>query len=101
MLSDNGVMTQADVETFAMLCESYADYRDATATLRRDGQTFANANGNIIKHPAVNIQKDAADRFSRLAREFGLTPASRSAVKTQTNDDDPDTDDLAKYLGAA
>lgn len=97
-LSDKGLLTVADYDSFALLCDAYAQYRSASETISKEGATITTANGNIQKHPAVNIAKDAADRWGRMCREFGLTPASRSHVKTTKAGDD---DGLDRFIQGA
>ena len=94
-LVDAGLLTEADREAFACLCQSYADYRQAVATLKKHGRTVATASGSVRPHPAVADEKTYREAFSNMCREFGLTPKSRSMI---TLDVKEEIDELDEFL---
>jgi P27 family predicted phage terminase small subunit len=87
-LKSKGLLTLGDVEAFACLCQSYSDYRDAVAILRKEGKTVIAGSGGVKPHPALSEQKRSFEAFTNLAKEFGLTPKSRSAITLAAVEDD-------------
>jgi P27 family predicted phage terminase small subunit len=65
---------------FEALCCAGGRLREADEILRREGQTIAGLKGRSLPHPALRIEKAARESFLDLARQFGLTPASRARI---------------------
>lgn len=89
------VITLADRKALELLCQTYAEWRQAVKKLDDHGSlTYESRNlqgGIMIRtRPEVSIRNDAARRLISLLGEFGLTPASRSRVNVSAlPDDDP------------
>jgi P27 family predicted phage terminase small subunit len=62
----------------------------AEIQMQNDGITVTGSRGDIKKHPAFSVWKISCDQFNMFAKEFGLTPASRSKIKVE---DVPEKDD--------
>ena len=77
-LFDNNRLTPANSETLAMLCQTYGEYKAATAVLEKEGRYIVAGTGALKLHPANAAQKTASDTFTRLAAELLLTPKSQS-----------------------
>lgn len=83
-----GLVTVADVVPLSLYCDAYSTWRVASEALARaaaddehtHGLTVQSADGMLRVNPLVRIMSQAAEDMLRLAREFGLTPASRSRV---------------------
>ena len=86
MLAELGVMTEADRHPLALMVDALARYVAARAMVTTDGvldeakATYTTEGGAVCQHPAVNQMNKAMDQTMRLAREFGLTPSSRSGI---------------------
>lgn len=76
-----GVTTSADGTTTAMLAEALGQYLEARREYEQDGPTVTAESGALYQHPAVGRANKAFERFVKLARDFGLTPASRVGLK--------------------
>lgn len=79
-----GVLTTADVPAFILMAEQYAVARQAAHDLVRDGQlelTVTDVNGNLRKHPLLQVLRDSAAAYRMFAVEFGMTASSRSRIK--------------------
>lgn len=80
-----GILTEADGIALEMLCEAYADSREARETIRDRGSKYyetVNATGGVMfrAHPAVAAMKDADRRIRSWVAEFGMTASARSRV---------------------
>ena len=83
-----GLLTAVDRAAFAMLCQAWGDYVAARADVERMGATFTTPKGYVAKNPMVTVRTDAFERWRKLAREFGLTPAARASLATPKVDED-------------
>ncbi len=81
-LIEQGVTRRVDQDALCGYCEAAASLRSATEIIAKEGLTTRGANGEVKKHPAVTIQKEAMAMLARYSAEFGLTGASRSKVKS-------------------
>ena len=75
-----GVLTMADAVPFAAYCTAYARWREAEAEITRHGSVYKDANGNIKPNPYIAISARQLTEIKSLAAEFGLTPATRTAI---------------------
>ena len=75
-----GVLTVADGLALQQLCEAYADWKSACEIVAAEGILSSDSDGNIRKHPAVQIKSDADKRVRAWLGEFGLTPAARAKL---------------------
>ena len=60
----------------------------AEKLVREKGEIIKTAAGNIIQNPYLSIANRALDQLNKLGAEFGMTPSSRSRVKTDLVDPD-------------
>ena len=88
---------QPDSEALAAMCMTWAQVCDATKTISRTGMLVKDAKGHPAANPLLKIREAALAQFLRYAVEFGFTPASRSRVQGQVQDQRKDNDpDLGK-----
>ena len=90
-----GLLTVADVTTFAAYCQSVAHWRRAEAWIKKHGSTVTlkNEDGSIRyiqQVPHVSISNKALDKIRAFATEFGMTPASRTRITGAVNPKDSD-----------
>jgi len=72
-LRNQGILSPAWQESLAALCERWQRYQTLVTECRlRD-----------IDDPLWKQCKEAFDDFMKVAREFGLTPASKTSVRTE------------------
>ena len=76
-LTAMGLARPVDQDMLATYCAAVCRWADANAHLAADG-LFIEAR----PHPAVGISDAASREMSRLAREFGFTPAARVGIAT-------------------
>lgn len=82
-----GVLTVADALALELICDAYSEwYAARQAIIDAGGTTYTTVseNGSTMyrARPEVAIGSDAYRRIVALLAQFGLTPASRTKVKT-------------------
>ena len=83
-LAEMGVMTAPYTVPLAMLVEALADYLDVKEKLKGQDLIYTTDKGSVGKNPLVTIKEDAWRRVILAAKEFGLTPASRTRTRIET-----------------
>ena len=100
LLGEMKVLTQADQLALELLCEAYAEYRDAREVVMAEGPTYecvtTNGGTMIRARPEVGIAADAWRRVKSMVSEFGLTPSSR--VKLHVPGDNGPGDELDEFI---
>ena len=79
-LNKNKNLQKIDLAAINMLAISYSNYIQASRQIAEEGITIINFKHEPIKHPAVNIAKDALTQAMRIITEYGLTLKSREAI---------------------
>lgn len=86
LLDRMGVLTTADGTALELLCDAYADYRDAREVIRVAGATYTTTTqqGDTMyrPRPEVAMRDTAWAKAAKMLVEFGLTPSARSRVST-------------------
>lgn len=97
-----GVLTAADADTLRLYAEAVARYRTAETMLTKTGPLIKGRNGELVKNPLHQIVRDNATLMRTLARELGLTPAARTGLRSDLDDDASDANaKLQALLSAA
>lgn len=94
-----GILTDADVASFAAYCESYSQWVAAVKAVqaRKPDKkspaplTFETDKGYQQQVPEIGIANNAKKQMLAFAREFGLTPSSRLDNATATSSEDKET----------
>lgn len=86
-----GRLDEGDHAAFELLSDVYATACAARRAIQRDGHFRLDENKVLRRHPAIQVQRDAVQTFTRLASRFGLTPADREgmAAPRQPGEKDP------------
>lgn len=96
------VLTEADLRALELICEAWAEYRQAQLIIAKQGawyETINESGGKMIRsHPALVDRADAWRRAKAGLVEFGLTPASRTKVTAAPEDAH---DPLQEFLGGS
>lgn len=90
------IATAADRDALAAYCEAVSLHRRATRLLANSEILIKGQKGNVVRNPAVQMQRDAASTMKAFAAEFGLTPRSRAEFSTR--DDGGDDGSLEALL---
>lgn len=93
-----GLVTMVDRAALSAYCQAWAELREATRQLDREGRVIespvfnrsGDKTGTLKKlHPAVRLQRDAFTRVKQFLVEFGLSPASRPKLAGTWSADKP------------
>lgn len=90
-LNRNNNLKKVDIGAIHMLAISYSQFIQASRQVSTEGATISNYRGDPIKHPAVNISKDALAQAMRIITEYGLTLKSRESMAVTKKDDKTDS----------
>jgi P27 family predicted phage terminase small subunit len=82
------IATGADRDALAAYCEAVSLHRRATRMLAESDLLIEGQRGNLVRNPAVQMQRDAAQTMKAFAAEFGLTPRARAEFKVADEGDD-------------
>jgi P27 family predicted phage terminase small subunit len=87
-----GVLTIVDRTALTAYCQAHAELYEASRLLNSEGRiitvdVFARESGEKVGtrrvvHPAVRLQREAFRIIKQFLGEFGLTPASRTRLKS-------------------
>ncbi len=88
------VLTEADGLALGNLCDSYSTMIQAQRKLRETGMLLKTPSGYVQQNPLISIANSAMEIVNKLAREFGLTPSSRSRLYAEPTEDEIDPIEL-------
>lgn len=85
-----GLLTVVDGAALACYCQAWAEFRQATMALKKDGR-YIQCGTQQQPHPAVAQQRTAWKAIREFSSLFGLDPSARSRLVApgQSCDDDP------------
>jgi len=90
-------ITLADRAALLALCIEWAKYLTATAEAAKLGMIVKAPSGYPITNPYLPIANKALQQCARLWPELGLTPSSRSRVKTDGAGPGPAGDNFSEF----
>lgn len=97
MLVQAGYLSENDFLSLRMLCDSYVRYQRASRELETHGYviTQLTTSGETQKlNPVVSLVKSSWTEVVTLSKQFGLTPASRTGMPPQVEEDNDDISDI-------
>lgn len=83
-----GVLTEIDGAALFAYCAAYGRWIEAEQTIKEKGLLYKSPAGAVGVSPMVRIANQAIDQMMKIASEFGMTPASRTKIKVDADDDD-------------
>ncbi len=92
-----GLVSRIDLHALRLLCESMDLYLIATQEIRKHGVTIlqemtSGAQKRVV-NPAIRVRSDAWRQVVILLKQFGMSPAARTGLRT--GEAGNDTDDQA------
>lgn len=87
-LHNAGVLTYVDRGILAAYCQAYGRWVEAEVEIERRGAVMETPSGYMQQSPWVSMANKSMEQMIRAARELGLTPASRSAIKVEKPEPD-------------
>jgi P27 family predicted phage terminase small subunit len=95
-----GLLTRIDRGMLAAYCQAHALWQEAVQAIERYGTMVKSPNGFPMQSPYVALANKQVDIMVRLAAEFGMTPSSRTRIRTaERPPDDPFEDFLERRHG--
>ena len=96
-LEETRVLEDVDIAALDMLARNYSMFINASKQIDKEGTTFINTQGNVTKHPAVTIAKEAQVQAVKIMQDFGLTAKSRSKLpKLEKKEEDSPLESFVK-----
>lgn len=96
LLVELRVITEADRLALGALTYQFSKWLEAEAMVSVEGRVLTSEKGGMYLNPWEGIANSAFKNMTVLLREFGLTPASRSRIEAQPEDEKPQS--LAEKL---
>lgn len=90
-----GVLKATDQATLAMYCQAYGRWVEAEAHIRENGAVVKSPNGYPIQNPYLSVANKAMEQMTKLLPGMGLTPADRSRIQSEPQDE---KDELTEFL---
>ena len=92
ILSRLGLLTEADYEALAHLCQVQARLVDIRQRLQGGEDLVSDGPQGPKQNPLIMAEKQYLQNFRMYAAEFGLSPRGRSGLAVGSGDDDEDDD---------
>ena len=83
-LTSLGVLSSFDRGVLAAYCVAYGLWLEAAEAVQKYGAMIKSPNGFPVQSPYLSTLNRQADTMTRIASEFGFTPASRSRIFSYT-----------------
>ena len=84
-----------------MYCQNYQTWLEATEHIRAEGLVVKTTEGGTKTNLYMTIAQKAQDAMMKIIIEFGLTPSSRTRIKTNKAEEDKkkqkDGKDFSKF----
>lgn len=93
------VMTEADQVALAAYAQNYVMWVEAMQRIEVDGLVQTQPSGRVTISPMFEVMKRAEQDMRRYLLEFGMTPASRTRVQAQTEDEGDEFDRFLRGAG--
>jgi P27 family predicted phage terminase small subunit len=88
LLAPNGLATAIDGMALALLARAWVGYTSAGDKMKEIGPIAKTKNGNIIQNPYFAVHNKTHEQVFKMLVEFGMTPSSRSRVRS--NNESPE-----------
>jgi len=100
LLKSAGVISSLDRSIFALYCAAWERWQTAAAEVRERGSIATTPNGYPQISPYLVIEQQAIKQLAQLGEQLGLSPASRSRIKTNGFLNAADQDPVASFRQA-
>lgn len=95
LLAGSGVLSRVDGAALTLYCQTFSHWVEAEKSLQAKGLLIETPEGALRPSPYMGISQKAVETMHRLLVEFGLTPSSRSRIKSTA---EPAKDALGEFL---
>lgn len=83
-----GILTNLDKAIFAVYCEAFSTWAEATTKIQEMGMVRITKNGFTEQNPYFPIANKAKEQMMKALVELGMTPSSRSRVKVPPKEEE-------------
>jgi len=84
-----GVLDVIDKAALAHYCQSWGRWVQTELELAGEPLVVESDKGNLYQNPLYSAARQAAKDMLEAAREFGMTPASRTRIKVDRGEEEP------------
>jgi P27 family predicted phage terminase small subunit len=89
------VLTEADGLMLGNLCVTVSTLVKAQEKLNQLGILYKSPSGYVMQSPLLSVVNQCVETITKLSREFGLSPASRTRLTIEKPDDNGDDELMA------
>jgi len=82
-LSRNGLLTECDLDSLAIYCQTWTRYIEAEGKLKTEGSTTTAQSGYQQVSAWVTIAKNARSDLLKLGDRLGLSPSARGRIQIE------------------
>lgn len=75
-----GLVTKVDRAYLVAYCSAWGTFEAARIAMAEHGPLINGRDGNLVKNPAAQIMRDAADLMIKFGARFGLSPSDRTRL---------------------
>jgi P27 family predicted phage terminase small subunit len=95
-LDSLGLLAKVDRAYLVAYCEAWGTFNLAREALADYGPLVAGRDGGLVKNPAAQVMRDAADMMLKFGSRFGLSPSDRTRLSVApASEDGPDAQVLS------
>lgn len=92
-LHSRGLLADAYLAAFEMMCDSYSEYRAATlelqelakAACKKDAGSYTTKGGSVVSRPELIRKNKASKEYRAWCAEFGMTPSAAGTISVPSN----------------
>ena len=97
IISRMKLLTEADYIALANLCQAYSRMVKAERKLAEAGLLYKTQSGYVQQSPLLSIINNSVETITKLSREFGLTPSSRSRIQLAASENPQANDAILDF----
>src|SRR5579863_8823625 len=91
------LLTEADYVALGNLCAAYSRMVKAERKLAEAGLLYKTQSGYVQQSPLLAIINSSVETITKLCREFGLTPSSRSRIQLLSSENQQAGDGILDF----
>lgn len=80
ILAEARVLNRIDGAALTAMCLQWERGQQARKVLKEEGLFALGSTGQVVPHPALEIERAAHTLFIRFAEQFGITPVARARI---------------------
>lgn len=77
------LISNVDRAALASYCEAWGMLVKASKKLKTQGEVITSDEGGMYQNPWLSIRNKSMEQVLKFSAEFGMTPSSRSRIKTE------------------